>query len=110
MIVDCVATLRPLFRRILGLGGESVAERNPKNQRPIWPSVNWRHNGRGEDWVVLCELDDANKVNPKRPTTSMQSSDSEEHILGTKIKVTKTILQDITKSEEEEYVHGGCRN
>lgn len=99
MIVGCVATLRPLFRRVFNLGGDSVPECTPKDHYTMWPTSNLRHGGGEEEWVVLHEPNDAMA---KRLPTQLQDSESEEHILGNEIKITKTILQSITYPQEEE--------
>jgi hypothetical protein len=77
MIVACVATLRPLFRRILGLGGNPVLDHTASNQ-------NMRCDGREENWVALCELNNADKV--KRLPTEMRELDSEERVLRIEVR------------------------
>jgi hypothetical protein len=108
MIVGCVATLRPLFRRIFSLGGNSVPERTPIDHHTTWPGVNARDDGRGHEWVVLHKLNNADRVKDKKPSTQLRHSESEEHILRTGIKITKTVLQNNTyvgKEEEERGDH-----
>jgi hypothetical protein len=58
MIVGCVATLRPLFRRVFNLGGDSVPERTLKDP-PTWPISSVRYRRREEEWVALHEPNDA---------------------------------------------------
>jgi len=103
MIVGCVATLRPLFRRVFNLGGDSVPERTPKDPHTTWPNSNVRYGRREEEWVALHEPNDANA---KGSSTQLPDSESEEHILRNEIKVTKTILQSVTYPAGEEEQHG----
>jgi hypothetical protein len=98
MIVGCVATLRPLFRRVFNLGGDSVPERTPKDP-PTWPNSSVRYGRREEEWVALHEPNDAKA---KGSSTQLPGSESEEHILGNGIKITQTILQSVTHPGEEE--------
>jgi hypothetical protein len=110
MIVGCVATLRPLFRRIFNLGENSVLERTPKDHYTIWPGINARCDGTGEDWVVLGEPNNADKVKAKKPSTQVRHSESEEHILNTGITITKTVVQNSICLREEEGERGSRRN
>jgi hypothetical protein len=108
MIVGCVATLRPLFRRIFNLDGNSVPERTPKDHT-VWGSANAPCNGRGEDWVMLYEQNDT-RVKALKSSTQLRHSESEESILGTGIKITKTIMQNSTRVEEDQARYGSRRN
>jgi hypothetical protein len=104
MIVGCVATLRPSFRRVFNLGEDSVPERTPKD-RPAWPNSSVRYGRREEEWVALHEPNDAKA---KGSSTQLPGSEGEEHILGNGIKTTQTILQSVTHPGEEE--HGTRKN
>ncbi|KAF2128003.1 hypothetical protein P153DRAFT_319184 [Dothidotthia symphoricarpi CBS 119687] len=99
VIVGCIATLRPLFRRVFNLGGDSVPDRSTRDHHTMWPASHARHGGRDEEWVVLHE---PTKSEAKRSTYPLQDSESKESILGSDIKITKTILQSVTYQEEEE--------
>ena len=103
IIVGCVATLRPLFRRVVNFGGDSMPERTPQDHHTIWPSSNARYDRREEEWVALHELND---VNAKGSSTHLPDSESEEHILGNRIIVSKTILKSITHPKEDEEYGG----
>ncbi|TGO44020.1 hypothetical protein BCON_0649g00020 [Botryotinia convoluta] len=94
MIVGCISTLRPLFRRLLNLGGDSAPERTP-NHHTIWPSNNVRSGGQDEEWVVLCETDDA-MAKARKSHAPLRGSESKEYILGSGIEITKTVLHDFT--------------
>jgi hypothetical protein len=99
MIVGCVATLRPLFRRVFNLGGDSVPERTLKDP-PTWPISSVRYRRREEEWVALHEPNDAKA---KGSSIQLLESESEERILGNGIKITQTILQSVTHPGEEEH-------
>jgi hypothetical protein len=99
MIVGCVATLRPLFRRVFNLGGDSVPERTLKDP-PTWPISSVRYRRREEEWVALHEPNDAKA---KGSSVQLLESESEERILGNGIKITQTILQSVTHPGEEEH-------
>lgn len=90
MIVGCVATLRPLFRRIFNLGGDTTGAQITPGQsyakRPTKPRVN----GRDEEWVALSDSKMASVVQGR----TLPDSSSEEHILGNGIKVTREVEQD----------------
>ncbi|TEY35781.1 hypothetical protein BOTCAL_0579g00040 [Botryotinia calthae] len=96
MIVGCISTLRPLFRRLLNLGGESIPKRTP-NFHTIWPSNNVRSGGQDEEWVVLSETDDT-MAKARKSHAPIRGSESKECILGNEI--AKTGLQDFTCPRE----------
>ena len=75
-----------------------MPERTPKDQHTMWPISNVRYGRREEEWVALHEPNDANA---KGMSTQPRDTESEEHILGNKIKITKTILQSVTHPGEE---------
>ncbi|PQE22039.1 cation-transporting atpase 4 protein [Rutstroemia sp. NJR-2017a BBW] len=97
MIVGCISTLRPLFRRILNLGGDSTGVSAP-HQNTVWPSNIVRPGGRDEEWVALGETDG-------------RGSESKERILGTGngIAITKTVQQDFEYPDEDLRFGGGSR-
>lgn len=92
VIVGCVATLRPLFRRVFNLGGDSAPHNTPgasyvKRTTKLRP-------GRGdEEWVVLSES--KSKVASAVRAKSISDSNSEEYILAGGIKVTREVEQDV---------------
>ena len=92
VIVGCVATLRPLFRRVFNLGGDSAPHNTPaasyaKRTTKLRP-------GRGdEEWVVLSES--KSKVASAVQARSISDSNSEEYILAGGIKVTREVEQDV---------------
>ena len=98
MIVGCVATLGPLFRRALNLGGDSVPERTPKDQHTMCPiqCALWQEKG-GVGGVARAErrecLEDVHSAagHVERGTHP-----------GKQIKITKSILQSIIHPGEEE--------
>lgn len=90
MIVGCLATLRPLFRRIFKLGGETTPHNTPgtsyaKRQSKLRPR------GGDVEWVAL----DDSKVGSIIHGRTLPNSSSEEHILGNGIKVTREVEQDV---------------
>lgn len=90
VIVGCVATLRPLFRRIFNLGGDSLQQQTPGasyGSRPTKPKLR----GGDEEWVVLSE----SKVGSAVQGRSISDSNSEEYILAGGIKVTREVEQDV---------------
>ncbi|KAM3071820.1 hypothetical protein ACMFMG_009677 [Clarireedia jacksonii] len=106
MIVGCISTLRPLFRRILNLGGDSTGVSTP-HQNTLWPSSNMRPGGRDEEWVALCETDAAKPA--KNMPTHLMGSESRENILrtGNGIAITKTVAQDFTYPAEDSKSSSG---
>jgi hypothetical protein len=60
--------------------------------------------------VVLDEPNNADKVKAKKPSTQVRHSGSEEHILNTGIRITKTVVQNNICLREEEEKRGSCRN
>lgn len=80
MIVGCIATLRPLFRRVFNLGGDSTIKRNQKSHPTVWPGNNSRATGKADEWMALKE------------TNGMNDTGSEEHMLGNRIRVTKSVV------------------
>lgn len=99
MIVGCIATLRPLFRRVLNLGGDSIPERTPRDHHTIWPTSGSRYGGRDEEWVVLREVNDAKA---KRSSIQLPDSASEEQILGNNIKIARDIHITYTDQDEKQ--------
>lgn len=87
MIVGCVATLRPLFRRIFNLGGDTTGAHIAPAQSYAKRPTKARADGRDEEWVALNNSKMASVVQG-RP---LPDSSSEEHILGNGIKVTREI-------------------
>ncbi|KAF2624830.1 hypothetical protein BU25DRAFT_134871 [Macroventuria anomochaeta] len=90
MIVGCVATLRPLFRRVFSLGGDTAPNNTPGASYARRPAK-LRPNGRDEEWVALSDSKMASVVQGR----TLPDSSSEEHILGNGIKVTSTVEQDV---------------
>lgn len=90
MIVGCVATLRPLFRRIFNLGGETSPHNTPGASYAKRPSK-LRPRGGDEEWVALSDSKMASVVQGR----TLPDSSSEEHILGNRIKVTREVEQDV---------------
>ncbi len=90
VIVGCVATLRPLFRRIFNLGGDSVPNNTPGGTHTK-RSTKLRQRGGDEEWVVLSETKMASVVQGR----TLPDSSSEEHILDHCIKVTRVVEQDV---------------
>jgi hypothetical protein len=91
LIVGCVATLRPLFSKILKLGGDSSVQHTPAASYAKRPVVKSHLAGRDEEWVALSD---------KNMTSSVQKgSEDEEYILppigGNGIKVTSTVEQSV---------------
>lgn len=95
MIVACVATLRPLFRRVFNLGGGSQPNTTPGAAYAKRPAIKLRANGRDEEWVALNDAKMASVVQGR----TLPDSDSEEHILGSGIKVTSTVEQDVERRQ-----------
>ena len=87
-IVGCVATLRPLFRRLLNLGGETTPHNTPGASYGRRPS-RLRVRSGDEEWVALG----GSQVSTAGHCRSMDSS-SEENILGEGIKVTREVQTD----------------
>lgn len=87
MIVGCVATLRPLFRRAFNLGGDSQPQNTPGASYAKRPAIKRRLSGRDEEWVALSDSKVASVVQGR----TLPDSSSEEHILGKGIKVTSTV-------------------
>jgi hypothetical protein len=58
---------------------------------------------------MLYEQNDT-RVKALKPSTQLRHSESEESILGTGIKITKTVLQNSTCVEEDEARCGSRRN
>jgi hypothetical protein len=95
LIVGCVATLRPLFSKILRLGGDSSVHHTPAASYAKRPIVKSHLAGRDEEWVALSD---------KKMTSSVQGkgSEDEEYILppvGSGIKVTSTVEQSVGRAE-----------
>ncbi|XPS80514.1 hypothetical protein M3J09_012467 [Ascochyta lentis] len=91
MIVGCVATLRPLFRRVFNLGGDTQPNNTPGASYAKRPAIKLRPNGRDEEWVALSDSEMANVVQGQ----TLPDSSSEEYILGNGIKVTSTVEQSV---------------
>lgn len=109
MIVGCVATLRPLFRRVFDLGKYSTPMHGSKDYHKKWTGNSERPDARSEEWMALHE----SKINTTKATalpTHLRDSESEEHILGGGIKITQTIQQNIVSSDDEEANYDGRRN
>ena len=94
MIVGCVATLRPLFRRIFDLGGDTQPNNTAGASYAKRPAVKLRTKGRDEEWVALSDP----KVTSVVHARTLPDSSSEEHILGNGIKVTRTVERSIDRS------------
>lgn len=88
MIVGCVATLRPLFRRVFNLGGDTAPHNTPGQS---YAKKLVRPRGNDEEWVALSDSKMASVVQGR----TMPDSSSEEYILGNGIKVTSTVEQDV---------------
>ena len=91
MFVACVATLRPLFRRVFNLGGDTNPHNTPGASYAKRPALKMRASGRDEEWVALSDSMMAIMVEGH----TLPDSSSEEHILGNGIKVTSTVEQDV---------------
>ncbi|KAJ8111734.1 hypothetical protein OPT61_g5736 [Boeremia exigua] len=96
VIVGCVATLRPLFRRVFNLGGDSASNETPGASYSKRPSKLRQRSG-DEEWVVLNESKMASVVHGR----TLPGSSSEEHILGHGIKVTRVVEQDVEFSAKK---------
>jgi hypothetical protein len=88
VIVACVATLRPLFRDLFNLGGDTSPHNTPGANYGRRSNVRLGSQG-GEEWVSLSEHEMASKVQGGMT----RDSSSQEHILGSDIKVTRTVVQ-----------------
>ena len=88
MIVGCVATLRPLFRRIFDLGGDTAPNNTPGQS---YAKKLARPRGHDEEWVALSDSKMASVVQGR----TVPDSSSEEYILGNGIKVTSTVEQEV---------------
>ncbi|KAH7384393.1 hypothetical protein DE146DRAFT_770226 [Phaeosphaeria sp. MPI-PUGE-AT-0046c] len=88
VIVACVATLRPLFRNIFKLGGDTSLQRSPlaKSGRRSNARLG---SGRDAEWVSLSD----SKMPGKVQRSSQRDSGSEEHVLGNTITVNSNVLQ-----------------
>jgi hypothetical protein len=88
IIVACVATLRPLFRDLFNLGGDTGRQRTPITNYGRRSNVRLG-NRREQEWVSLSDQKMASEVQGG----TLRDSSSEEHILGNAIKVTSTVEQ-----------------
>jgi hypothetical protein len=89
VIVGCVATLRPLFRRLLNLGGDTTPHNTPGASYGRRPS-RLRVRTGDEEWVALG----GSQVSTAAHDRPMRDSGSEESILGEGIKVTREVQTD----------------
>lgn len=87
VIVGCVATLRPLFRKVFNLGGDTTGAHNTPGQSYAKRPTKARLQGRDEEWVALGDSKMASVVQGR----TLPDSSSEEHILGSGIKVTREV-------------------
>ena len=87
VIVGCVSTLRPLFRTIFNLGGDTTGAHNTPGQSYAKRPTKARAHGRDEEWVALGDSKMASVVQGR----TLPDSSSEEHILGNGIKVTREV-------------------
>ena len=99
MVVGCLSTLRPLFRRVFQLGSSAPDKSSRANTR----SKSRRNYLNFEEGYELPEgsraTTDAGVTTVKGGTvkeTSLRDSDSEEHILSDYpgIKMTRSVLQE----------------
>jgi hypothetical protein len=91
MIVGCVATLRPLFRRVFNLGGDTTPNDTPGVTYTKRPAIKTRPSGKDEEWVALSDPKMGSMVQGRM----LPDSGSEEYILGDGIKVTNTVEQSV---------------
>ncbi|KAJ4358857.1 hypothetical protein N0V95_002710 [Ascochyta clinopodiicola] len=94
MIVGCVATLRPLFCRIFNLGGDTQPNSTPGASCAKRSAMKLRANGRDEEWVALSD----SKMTSVVQGQALPDSSSEEHILGSGIRVASTVEQSVGRS------------
>jgi hypothetical protein len=93
LIVGCVATLRPLFSKILRLGGGSSAHLTPAASYAKRPIVKSHLAGRDEEWIALSD---------KKITSSVQGKGSEDDDVlppvESGIKVTSTVEYNVGRA------------
>lgn len=102
MIVGCISTLRPLFRRVFNLGEASGEASGQKFDRTVWPSNNRSRHAYTEfegfeNGYELPEGTTMVKGGQSRSSLrSLKDDSSQEHILEGGIKVSRSILQDVS--------------
>lgn len=95
MVVANVSTLRPLFRRLLNLGG-SQQEATPVHKRSAWSGSSRVR--KENEWVPLEEA----RTGVAISKSQVKDTDSEELILGSNIKVTQSIIQDVSYDKSKD--------